>query len=458
MRGGGERAAGGEGGRRRRGSAFSISLDRFTHQFTFIWGLPKPRYRQPNTYPDASKLTADQLGDSQAADSTPLGSQFRFLVPDDAMARFNMLCQQQQIQLRQQQQQHQQQQQQQQQQKLAYTLSTHHQQQLQQQAYAVTAATAINAQDTYRKQQQDGTFRNFAQLLSMQTQAFDNNPSIARRPVPRSRAGTPSLPGMDGTCNPGGETKIFDGVCSMETAAATAADGFLGLEFSPEASGTRGGAILPDADADSASNASTTSTASTASTASTSIQPTNQPTASPRASLSRSARTGVAAPRRYLSAPASPMPGCKFSGKSKAGKKSPRTSSRASLQRPSSPRADRHVSPSPPGTPSPPSPGQPGPAAPDPAAMLPLQEGGSLPQDHRPARGRGRQRQLEEMTVVQIEEEKEARNLKNRQAARNCRARKKQHTQIVSWASSGCMGCEGRHTLWSARSCQRIHD
>jgi hypothetical protein len=61
----------------------------------------------------------------------------------------------------------------------------------------------------------------------------------------------------------------------------------------------------------------------------------------------------------------------------------------------------------------------------------PIQAPIYLPQGHRPARGRGRQRQLKEMTAEQIVEEKETRNLKNRLAARDCRARKKQHTELL---------------------------
>lgn len=54
------------------------------------------------------------------------------------------------------------------------------------------------------------------------------------------------------------------------------------------------------------------------------------------------------------------------------------------------------------------------------------------------------------MTVVQIEEEKEARNLKNRQAARNCRARKKQHTQILE-AQVDALATKNRQNQWIIR-------
>lgn len=54
---------------------------------------------------------------------------------------------------------------------------------------------------------------------------------------------------------------------------------------------------------------------------------------------------------------------------------------------------------------------------------------GVLPPDHRPARGRGRQKQLTMMTAEQIEAEANARLIKNRQAARDCRMRRKLHVK-----------------------------
>eukprot|EP00038_Savillea_parva_P026621 m.55331 g.55331 ORF g.55331 m.55331 type:complete len:325 (+) comp7595_c0_seq3:137-1111(+) len=52
---------------------------------------------------------------------------------------------------------------------------------------------------------------------------------------------------------------------------------------------------------------------------------------------------------------------------------------------------------------------------------------GVLPPGHKPARGRGRQVQLRQMTQAQIEAESEARLERNRQAARDCRQRRKAH-------------------------------
>lgn len=52
---------------------------------------------------------------------------------------------------------------------------------------------------------------------------------------------------------------------------------------------------------------------------------------------------------------------------------------------------------------------------------------GILPADHKPARGRRRKHQLMAMTDEQIEAETEVRMEKNRQSARDCRVRKKQH-------------------------------
>jgi hypothetical protein len=62
---------------------------------------------------------------------------------------------------------------------------------------------------------------------------------------------------------------------------------------------------------------------------------------------------------------------------------------------------------------------------------IPLNTNGILPPDHRPARGRGRQNQLARMTKAQIEAEAEARLEKNRQAARECRLRRKQHVELL---------------------------
>lgn len=62
---------------------------------------------------------------------------------------------------------------------------------------------------------------------------------------------------------------------------------------------------------------------------------------------------------------------------------------------------------------------------------IPLETHGILPPDHRPARGRGRQNQLARMTKEQIEAEAEARLEKNRQAARECRLRRKQHVELL---------------------------
>lgn len=56
---------------------------------------------------------------------------------------------------------------------------------------------------------------------------------------------------------------------------------------------------------------------------------------------------------------------------------------------------------------------------------------GVLPANHRPARGRGRQNQLAKMSEQQIEAEALARLEKNRQAARDCRLRRKKHTEVL---------------------------
>lgn len=65
------------------------------------------------------------------------------------------------------------------------------------------------------------------------------------------------------------------------------------------------------------------------------------------------------------------------------------------------------------------------------ASPLPIQAGGVLPVDHRPARGRGRQQQLKRMTLEQREAEAAARLEKNRVAARECRVRRKEHLAIL---------------------------
>lgn len=65
------------------------------------------------------------------------------------------------------------------------------------------------------------------------------------------------------------------------------------------------------------------------------------------------------------------------------------------------------------------------------AASPVLDTHGLLPDDHRPARGRGRQNQLAKMTAEQIEAEAGARLEKNRQAARDCRLRRKQYTMVL---------------------------
>jgi len=69
---------------------------------------------------------------------------------------------------------------------------------------------------------------------------------------------------------------------------------------------------------------------------------------------------------------------------------------------------------------------KPRPASPD------LDTAGLLPADHRPARGRGRSMQLKAMTREQIEAEAEARLEKNRQAARDCRLRRKQQVGLLT--------------------------
>jgi len=56
---------------------------------------------------------------------------------------------------------------------------------------------------------------------------------------------------------------------------------------------------------------------------------------------------------------------------------------------------------------------------------------GVLPPGHRPARGRGRQVQLKTMTKAQIQAEAEARLERNRQAARDCRQRRKEHVSLL---------------------------
>jgi len=59
-------------------------------------------------------------------------------------------------------------------------------------------------------------------------------------------------------------------------------------------------------------------------------------------------------------------------------------------------------------------------------AFLPADKAQILTRDHKPARGRGRTAQLQRMSREQIEAEADARVEKNRQAARECRARRKQ--------------------------------
>lgn len=63
--------------------------------------------------------------------------------------------------------------------------------------------------------------------------------------------------------------------------------------------------------------------------------------------------------------------------------------------------------------------------------VVAFDETGLLPQDHRPARGRGRLVQLQAMTKEQIEAEEMARAEKNRLAARDCRLRRKNHMQSM---------------------------
>lgn len=64
-------------------------------------------------------------------------------------------------------------------------------------------------------------------------------------------------------------------------------------------------------------------------------------------------------------------------------------------------------------------------------APLPIPAGCALPVNHRPARGRGRARQLKSMTEEQLSIETTARVEKNRAAARTARLRKKFHTEIL---------------------------
>lgn len=56
---------------------------------------------------------------------------------------------------------------------------------------------------------------------------------------------------------------------------------------------------------------------------------------------------------------------------------------------------------------------------------------GLLPPDHRPARGRGRSIQLSSMTKEQIAAETVARNERNRQAAKECRRKRKEHVELL---------------------------
>jgi len=64
---------------------------------------------------------------------------------------------------------------------------------------------------------------------------------------------------------------------------------------------------------------------------------------------------------------------------------------------------------------------------PNAVSLANLDATGALPEDHKPARGRGRQIQLAKMTPEQKKAEAKARLEKNRQAARGFRARRKNH-------------------------------
>lgn len=66
-----------------------------------------------------------------------------------------------------------------------------------------------------------------------------------------------------------------------------------------------------------------------------------------------------------------------------------------------------------------------------------------LPADHQPARGRGRAAQLASMTKAQIAAESAIRAEKNRQAARECRLRRKDH---VSNLKAKAVGLETRYS------------
>lgn len=61
----------------------------------------------------------------------------------------------------------------------------------------------------------------------------------------------------------------------------------------------------------------------------------------------------------------------------------------------------------------------------------------TLPADHQPARGRGRAAQLASMTKAQIATESAIRAEKNRQAARECRLRRKDHVSNLKAKASG---------------------
>jgi hypothetical protein len=84
------------------------------------------------------------------------------------------------------------------------------------------------------------------------------------------------------------------------------------------------------------------------------------------------------------------------------------------------------------------------PAASDPInAFLPADKAEILHKDHKPARGRGRTAQLQQMTQEQIEAEADARVEKNRQAARECWAKRNSIFSHVSECLSPKM-CEIR--------------